>query len=228
MLVYATNVLWETRDGGKNWQTISPDLSREHSGQPASLAALPEKEQAKRRGAIYAVAASFKNTGTLWAGTDDGLIWITRDHGKNWKNITPPQLTPWSKVTQIDASHFDDNTAYVSVSRFRIDDLHPYIYRTHDGGSDVAADHGGAARGFAGEHGARRSGAQGTAVRRDRDGSVGLAATMGTTGSRLQYNLPHTSMRDLEIHGNDLIVATHGRSFWVLDDISPLRQMDTP
>ena len=101
-------MLCETTDYGKNWETISPDLSREHSGQPASLPALPAKDQAKRRGAIYSVAASYKNAETLWAGTDDGLVWITRDHGKNWKNITPPELTPWSKMTQIDASHFDD------------------------------------------------------------------------------------------------------------------------
>ena len=135
LLFYAANVLFETRDYGKTWEKISPDLSREHTGQLASLAPLTAKEAAKRRGAIYSVAASFKNANTIWAGTDDGLVWITRDDGKNWKNITPPAITPWSKITQISASHFDDQTAYVSVSRFRIDDLHPYIYRTHDGGA---------------------------------------------------------------------------------------------
>ncbi len=225
VLVYASNVMWETRDYGKNWTKISPDLSREHSGQPASLQPLLEKDQAKRRGAIYAVAASFKNVDTIWAGTDDGLVWITRDHGKNWKNISPPKLTPWSKITQIGASHFDDQTAYVSVSRFRIDDRHPYIYRTHDGGAtwqeitaglpdDSPVD---TVREDPVRKGLLFAGTE-TAVWMSRDD--------GDRWQSIQYNLPHTSMRDLEIRGNDLIVATHGRSFWILDDISPLRQLD--
>jgi photosystem II stability/assembly factor-like uncharacterized protein len=226
VMLYATSVLWETRDYGKNWTKISPDLSREHSGQPASLAPLSEKEQAKRRGAIYALAASHKNVDTLWAGTDDGLVWITRDHGKNWKNITPPQLTPWSKITQIDASHFDDNTAYVSVSRFRIDDLHPFIYRTHDGGATWQPITSGLP-----------DNAPVNTVREDpvRKGllfagtetAVWASPDDGDHWMSVQYNLPHTSMRDLEVHGNDLLVATHGRSFWILDDISPLRQLDS-
>ena len=127
-LYYAANVLFETLDYGKTWQKISPDLTREHSGQPESLSPLSDKEQARRRGAIYAVAASPQNTDTLWAGTDDGFVWATHDHGKNWKNITPPALTPWSKVTQIEASHYDDNSAYLSVSRMRIDDMRPYLF----------------------------------------------------------------------------------------------------
>src|SRR5208283_2961223 len=92
------------------------------------------KDAEKQRGVVYALAPSFKTLSTLWAGTDDGLIWITRDGGKSWNDITPAELTPWSKVTQISASHFDEETAYASVSRFRIDDSRPYIYRTHDAG----------------------------------------------------------------------------------------------
>ena len=223
VLVYATNVLWETRDYGKNWTKISPDLSREHSGQPASLAALPDKDQQKRRGAIYAVAPSFKNIDTLWAGTDDGLVWVTRDYGKNWKNITPPQLTPWSKVTQISASHFDDNTAYVSVSRFRIDDLKPYIYRTRDGGATWQEIHGGLPVDSP-VNTVREDPVRKGLLFAGTETAVWLSNDDGGHWHPLQYNLPHTSMRDLEIKGNDLIVATHGRSFWVLDDISPLRQ----
>ena len=225
ILMYATNVLWETRDYGKNWAKISPDLSHEHSGQPASLTVLPEKDQAKRRGAIYAVAGSFKNVDTLWAGTDDGLVWITRDHGKNWKDITPPKLTPWSKITQISASHFDDQTAYVSVSRFRIDDLHPYIYRTHDGGATWTA----ITDGLPAESPVDT--VREDPVRKDllfagTETAVWMSTDDGDHWQSLQYNLPHTSMRDLAIEGNDLIVATHGRSFWILDDITPLRQLD--
>ena len=223
-LYYAANVLFETKDYGRTWTTISPDLTREHSGQPASLKPLPDKDQARRRGAIYAFAASFKSPNTLWAGTDDGLVWTTRDHGKNWKNITPPSLTPWSKITQISASHFDDNTAYVSVSRMRIDDMKPYIFRTRNGGATWES----IAAGLPDDSPV-------DTVREDpiRKGllfagtetSVSVSFDDGDHWQPLQFNLPHTSMRDLLIKDNDLIVATHGRSFWVLDDISPLRQL---
>jgi photosystem II stability/assembly factor-like uncharacterized protein len=225
LLYYAANVLFETSDGGQTWQTISPDLTREHAGKPVTLPSLSAQDAAKRRGAIYSLAASFQNTNTLWAGTDDGLLWITHDHGKNWKDITPPNLIPWSKITQISASHFDDNTAYVSVSRFRIDDLHPYLFRTHDGGATWQPITSGLP-----------DDAPVDTVREDpvRKGllfagtetGVWMSLDDGDHWQSLQLNLPHTSMRDLWIKDDDLIVATHGRSFWILDDISPLRQLD--
>jgi photosystem II stability/assembly factor-like uncharacterized protein len=224
LMFYAANVLFATRDDGRSWKTISPDLTRPHSGQPESLDPLSAKDKDKRRGAIYSVAASFQNTNTIWAGTDDGLLWITRDQGKNWKNITPPQLTPWSKITQISASHFDDSTAYVSMSRFRIDDLHPYLFRTRDGGANWQEISAGLP-----------ANSPVNTVREDpiRKGllfagtetAVWVSFDSGDHWQPLQYNLPHTSMRDLWIKDNDLIVATHGRSFWILDDISPLRQV---
>jgi hypothetical protein len=178
----------------------------------------------KQRGAIYAVAPGFHNVNTIWAGTDDGQVWRTKDAGKNWKNITPRELTDWSKVTQISASHFDDDTAYVSVSRFRIDDLRPYIYRTHNGGKTWHEITTGLP-----------TDSPVNAVREDpvRKGllfagtetEVWVSFDDGDHWQSLQLNLPHTSMRDLWIHNDDLIVGTHGRSFWILDDISPLRQI---
>ncbi|HUN85890.1 MAG TPA: hypothetical protein VMU48_16045 [Terracidiphilus sp.] len=225
VLFYAANVLFKTRDYGKTWEKISPDLSREHTGQPASLAPLPAKETERRRGAIYSVAASFKDVNTIWAGTDDGLIWVTRDGGKNWKNITPPGVIPWSKVTQISASHFDDKTAYVSVSRFRIDDLHPYIYRTHDGGATWQQ----ITTGLPDDspvNTVREDPVRKGLLFAGTETAVWMSLDDGDHWQSLEYNLPHTSMRDLWIHDNDLIVATHGRAFWILDDISPLRQLE--
>ena len=225
ILYYATNFLFKTTNGGESWQTISPDLTRPHPGIPASLGSLAanDKNADKQRGVIYALAPSFKNVNTIWAGTDEGLIWITRDGGKNWKDITPPQLTPWSKVTQLTASHFDDLTAYASVSGFRIDDRHPQIFRTHDGGKTWQSITNGLP-----------DSAPVDTVREDpvRNGllfagtetSVWVSFDDGDHWQSLQLNLPHSSMRDLWIHDNDLIVATHGRSFWILDDITPLRQ----
>jgi photosystem II stability/assembly factor-like uncharacterized protein len=223
VLYYASNVLFKTTDGGNSWQTISDDLTRENPGIPASVGSLIPKDAEKKRGVIYALAPSFKNINTLWAGTDDGLIWLTRDGGKKWNNITPPELTPWSKVTQISASHFDDDTAYASVNRFRINDEKPYIYRTHDGGKSWKLI----------TNGIPEIGPADT-VREDpvrkgllfagTENSVWVSFDDGDYWQSLQLNLPHTSMRDLWIHDDDLIVGTHGRSFWILDDIAPLRE----
>jgi photosystem II stability/assembly factor-like uncharacterized protein len=223
-LFYAANVLFETKDYGRTWQSISPDLSREHTGQPSTLKQLSEKDAAKRRGAIYSVAASFKSIDTLWAGTDDGLVWVTRDHGKDWKNITPSEMTPWSKVTQISASHFNDNSAYVSVSRLRIDDLHPYIYRTRDGGATWEPITTGLPDGSPVDT-VREDPVRKGLLFAGTETAVWVSFDDGDRWQPLQFNLPHTSMRDLMIKDNDLIVATHGRSFWILDDISPLRQI---
>ena len=227
ILYYAANVLFRTTNGGESWQAISTDLAREKPGIPASLGNLAAEDAKadKQRGVIYSLAPSFKDVNTIWAGTDDGLFWITRDGGKNWANISPPELTAWSKVTQIAASHFDDQSAYASVSRFRVDDLHPYIYRTHDSGKTWHRITTGLP-----------DNAPVDTVREDpvRKGllfagtetSVWVSFDDGDRWQSLQLNLPHTSMRDLWIHDDDLIVATHGRSFWILDDITPLRQID--
>ncbi|HKD71701.1 MAG TPA: hypothetical protein VKB61_06190 [Candidatus Acidoferrum sp.] len=225
-LYFAANVLFKTTDQGRSWSVISPDLTRESYAMPANLGAFSagDPERGKHRGTIYAVAPSFKDADTIWAGTDDGLIHLTRDGGRNWKNVTPPELVPWAKVSMIEASHFDAGTAYAAINTFRLDDLRPHIYRTRDFGASWQEIVSGLPRN-----------APSNVVREDplRKGllfagtetCVYVSFTDGDSWQALQLNLPHTSMRDLTIHGDDLIVGTHGRSFWILDDITPLRQL---
>jgi photosystem II stability/assembly factor-like uncharacterized protein len=224
VLYFASNVLFKTTDGGNSWQTISHDLTRESPGVPASVGNLIPKGAEKQRGVIYALAPSFKNINTLWAGTDDGLIWQTRDGGRKWNDITPKDLTPWSKVTQISASHFDDDSAYASVSRFRINDNHPYIYRTHDGGKTWKLITAGLPD-FGPVDTVREDPVRKGLLFAGTENSVWVSFDDGDHWQSLELNLPHTSMRDLWIHENDLIVATHGRSFWILDDITALREV---
>ncbi len=221
-MYYASNHLFKTSDYGHTWETISPDLSQEQSGQPQSLPALTAEQQAQRRGVIYALAASYKTAQTLWAGTDDGLVWITRDGGANWTKITPPGLSPWSKIAQIDASRFDDDTAYVAVNRMRIDDLHPYAFRTHDGGKTWQSISAGLPDN-APVDAVRADPVQPGLLYAATEQAVWASFDDGAHWRPIQYNLPHTSMRDLLVKDDDLIVATHGRSFWVLDDVAPLR-----
>jgi len=224
VLYYAVNHLFKTTDYGHTWQMISPDLSRETTGLPPSVPALPSADQSKRRGVVYSVAASYKTTQTIWAGTDDGLVWTTRDGGAHWTNITPPGIAPWSKIAQIDASRFDDDTAYVAVNAMRIDDLRPHAYRTHDGGKTWQEIDSGLPPG-APINAVRADAVQPGLLYAATERAVWTSFDDGAHWQSLEYNLPHSSMRDLLVKDDDLIVATHGRSFWILDDISPLRQL---
>jgi photosystem II stability/assembly factor-like uncharacterized protein len=224
ILYFASNVLFKTTDSGNSWSTISPDLTREKPEMPASVGTLIPKNAEKTRGVIYALAPSFKTVQTLWAGTDDGQLWITRDAGRNWANITPKELTAWNKVTQISASHFDEQSAYASVSRFRINDTHPYIYRTHDGGKSWKLITAGLPD-FGPVDTVREDPERKGLLFAGTENAVWVSFDDGDHWQALQLNLPHTSMRDLWIHDDDLIVATHGRSFWILDDIAPLREV---
>ena len=224
-LFFSANVLFKTVNAGKSWEVISPDLSRESYDTPANLGvfAASDPEKGKHRGVIYAVAPSFKDANTIWAGTDDGLIHITRDAGKTWQNVTPTQLTPWSKVSVVEAGHYDPGTAYAAINTFRLDDLRPHIYRTHDYGKNWTEITNGlpdnAPMNVVREDPARKG-----LLFAGSETSVYVSLNDGDTWQPLQLSLPHTSMRDLAIHGDDLIVATHGRSFWILDNITPLRQ----
>ena len=227
VLYLGSNVLFATRDGGNSWQVISPDLTREDPGSPSSLGPFIEDDPAKgkHRGVIYSIAPSPKDANLIWAGTDDGVIQLTQDSGKNWQNVTPKELTPWSKLAQMDASHFDTATAYAAVNRLRLDDLHPYIYRTHDRGQTwqkiVAGLPDNEPVNTVREDPERKG-----LLFAGTERTVYVSWDDGGHWQSLKLNLPPTSIRDLVVHHDDVVVGTHGRSFWILDDITPLRQLD--
>jgi photosystem II stability/assembly factor-like uncharacterized protein len=227
-LYFSNQILFRTKDGGQTWQVLSPDLTREDPGVPpnldASAAGNVDPGVGKRRGVIYSISPSPRVAGEIWVGTDDGLIQVTRDDGKTWQNVTPSGLTPWSKVGILEASRYDRDTVYAAIDRHRLDDLRPHIERTHDGGKTWKEIVNGIPEGgFV------------NAVREDpvRQGllyagtetGVFVSFNDGDEWQPLQLNLPDCSVRDLVIHDDDLVIATHGRSFWILDDVTPLRQL---
>ncbi len=225
-LLLGGNVLFKTTDGGDHWDVISPDLSREQPEVPASVGKYrtPELARQPRRGVIYTVAPSYVDLATIWAGTDDGLIHVTRDGGKTWKDVTPPGVTAWSKVSVMDAGRFDANTAYAAVNRIRCDDQQPHIYRTRDGGKSWQEIVHGLPEGPVNT--VREDPVRRGLLFAGTERAVFVSFNDGDDWQPLRLNMPATSIRDLVVHGDDVVVGTHGRSFWILDDITPLRQLD--
>jgi photosystem II stability/assembly factor-like uncharacterized protein len=224
-LYYAGNVLFKTTTGGNSWDIISPDLTRTTWDIPASVGIYTGDNLKKmpQRGVIYTVAPSNKNINTIWIGTDDGLIQLTNDGGKSWKNLTPPEITSWNKISMIDAGHSDDQTAYAAVNKIRLDDMNPYIYKTHDGGktwkkivNGLPIDPVNSVREDPYCKGLLFAGTE---------RAVYVSFNDGDAWQPLRLNMPATSIRDLVIKDNDLVVGTHGRSFWILDDITALRHL---
>jgi photosystem II stability/assembly factor-like uncharacterized protein len=226
VLFYAGNVLFKTTNGGKTWDVVSPDLSREAPDVPASIGIYRKPEMAKqpRRGVIYTVAAGKKDVNVIWAGTDDGLIHRTSDGGKTWVNVTPTGLTAWSKVSLLEASPFDDLTAYAAVNRIRLDDLKPHVLRTHDGGKTWKE----IVKGLPDDpvNAIREDPVRKGLLFAGTERMVHVSFDDGESWQPLRLNMPATSIRDLVVHGDDLVVGTHGRGFWILDDLTPLRQLD--
>jgi len=225
-LYLGTQYVMKTVDGGLHWQIVSPDLTGAEPGTGENKSQeLPTVENAKQRGygVVFTIAPSALNRDLIWAGSDTGLIHLTRDGGKTWKDVTPPGVKAWSKVSLIEASRFDPAVAYAAVDRSRLEDQTPYLYRTRDYGAtwQLITD-GIAADAFL------------RSIREDLENkSLLFAGTElgvyvsfdgGDHWQALQLNLPVTSVRDLTLHDADLVVATHGRSFWILDNITPLRQ----
>lgn len=226
MLLFGTNIVFKTMDGGNHWQEISPDLTRKQPEVPLSVGHYKTKamENMPQRAIVYALGPSPLNKHIIWAGTDDGLVHFTRDGGANWTDVTPPEIGAWDKISQIDAGHFDEGTAYIAVNAIRKDDMRPLIYRTHDFGENwklisegmnpmgpvntVREDHSVKGLLFAGT-----------------EREVYFSVDDGHHWQSLRMNMPASSIRDLVIHDNDLVVGTHGRSIWILDDFSALREL---
>jgi photosystem II stability/assembly factor-like uncharacterized protein len=227
VLYFGAQMVFRTSDGGDSWKPISPDLTRENPGVPTNLdpATIADAPNTTRRGVVYTIAPSAVQAGEIWAGTDDGVIQFTQDEGKNWINVTPAEVTPWSKVTQIEASHSDPGTAYAAVDRHRLDDLKSYLYRTRDFGKTWQPASSGIPEGSF-LNCVREDPARKGLLYACTEMGVYVSFNDGDSWQPLQLNLPTTSVRDLVIHENDLVIATHGRSFWILDDITPLRQLN--
>jgi photosystem II stability/assembly factor-like uncharacterized protein len=221
--------LFRSIDSGNSWDVISPDLTRENPGVPPNLDAATATDvsiQGPRRGVIYSISPSPLDANLVWVGTDDGLIHVTHDDGKTWQNITPPALTPWSKVAELDASHFDASTAYAAVDRHRLEDYTPHIYRTRDGGKSWQEIVNGLPKGDY-VNVVREDPARKGLLYAGTELGVYVTFDDGETWQPLQINLPHVSVRDIAVHEDDIVIATHGRALWVLDDVTPLRQLSS-
>ena len=212
-LYQSSQFLMKTVDKGKSWTTISPDLTLRHG----------EKEE-DAKGVIYTLAPSPVKAGQIWVGTDNGLVQLTQDEGKTWRDVSPKNLGPWSMMSMIDASPFDAGSAYVAIDRHQMDDIGPHIYRTHDFGKTwTRIDRGIAVNAYV--HVVRTDTRRKGLLFAGTEVGAYVSFDDGDHWQSLQLNLPVTPIRDLVVKDNDLVVATHGRSFWILDDISSLREM---
>ena len=226
MLYFAGNTLWKTKDGGRNWEQISPDLTRKTFELPDTIGKYKSQPSARvtQRGVIYAVAPSPLDINLIWAGTDDGLIHVTTDGGGHWNDVTPKQLKPWEKISILEASHFEKKTAYAAVNTLRLDDLRPHIYRTRDAGASWTEITRGIPQnentGVVREDPERKG-----LLFAGTERAVYVSFDDGEHWQSLRLNMAASSIRDLIIKGDDLCVGTHGRGFWILDNITPLRQL---
>ena len=179
----------------------------------------------RRRGVIYAIAPSRVADRDIWVGTDDGLVWRTRDEGAHWSDVTPQDLGAWSKVTMLEVSHTEKDTAWAAVDRHRLDDFAPYLYRTADGGKSWTPAAKGILRGSF-VNAVREDPVRPGLLYAGTEKGVFVSFDGGDSWQSLQLNLPVTSVRDIDVHGEDVVIATHGRALWILDDVTPLRQAD--
>ncbi len=228
-MFYASNVVWKSIDHGHSWSRISPDLTRQTWVVPANTGKYAATVKPAPLGSITALAPSPRAITTLWAGTDDGQIQVTRDGGATWANVTPASIKPWTRIFNLEAGHFDPLVAYAAANTLRLDEIAPHFYRTHDGGktwteinTGITAD--------AVANTIREDPRQPGLLYAGTDTQVWVSFDDGDHWQSLRHNMPAISVRDLQVKDDatclcaDLIAGTHGRGFWILDDVTPLRQ----
>lgn len=229
VLFYATAGVWKTTDGAHSWTPISGDLTRQTWDIPPNAGKYASKVTPSPEGSVTALAPSPLDVKVLWAGTGDGLIQVTTDGGLKWTNVTPPEIKPWTRIFNMDAGHFDTKTAYAAANTLRLDDMNPHFWRTHDGGKTwTEIDNGIAAGAVANSirEDPRKKGLLYAAT----DTQVWVSIDDGDHWSSLRLDMPAVSVRDIEVKDDassitaDLVAGTHGRGFWILDDVTPLRQ----
>ena len=229
VLFYASNAVWKTLDRGRSWTRISPDLTRQTWAVPATAGQYAAGVKVAPAGALTALAPSPRDVNVIWAGSDDGSLQVTMNGGTSWTNVTPPQIKPWTRIYNLEAGHFDSKTAYASANTLRLDDMNPHFFRTHDGGSTWTEINTGIAGGAAANsirEDPRRKGLLYAAT----DLQVWVSYDDGDHWESLRLNMPAISVRDLQIKDDstcrcaDLVIGTHGRGFWILDNITTLRQ----
>ena len=229
VLFYTSNAVWKSTDHAKSWTRVSPDLARQSWDVPATAAKYAKSVTVAPAGAITALSLSPRSLDIIWAGTDDGNVQVTTDGGKKWTNVTPPSIKPWTRIYNMEAGHFDAKTAYIAANTFRLDDLNPHFFRTHDGGATWTEINNGIA-----------GGAPSNSIREDprtpgllyaaTDIQVWVSYDDGDHWESLRNDMPAIAVRDLQVKDDasclcaDLVAGTHGRGFWILDNITPLRQ----
>jgi photosystem II stability/assembly factor-like uncharacterized protein len=229
VMFYTSNVVWKSTDHAHSWTRISPDLARATWEVPASAGKYANTVTPAPAGSITALSPSSRDLKILWAGTDDGNIQVTIDGGAKWTNVTPPQIKPWTRIFNIEAGHFDNLTAYAAANTLRIDDLNPHFWRTHDGGKTWSEINTGIA-----------AGAVANSIREDprkkgllyaaTDLQVWVSFDDGDHWRSLKFDMPAISVRDIQVKDDstclcsDLVAGTHGRGYWILDNVTPLRQ----
>ena len=225
-LYYAGNVLFRSTDEGNTWTSVSPDLTRNDRTKQLSSGGPITKDNVGGEvyNTIFALAESPRQRGLLWVGTDDGLLHLTRDSGRHWENVTPADVPEWSRISLIDPSPHDPAVAYVAIDRHMLDDYTPYILRTADYGRSWTEIAGGIPRGTF-VRAVREDVVRRGLLYAGTETGVYVSLDDGTNWQSLQQNLPVSPVHDLLIKANDLVVATHGRAFWILDDVTPLREM---
>ncbi|HEY4307519.1 MAG TPA: hypothetical protein VGM82_23800 [Gemmatimonadaceae bacterium] len=228
VMFYASNAVWKTTDNAHSWTRISPDLTRKTWDVPATVGKYASQVTPSPQGSITALSSSPRDIKVLWAGTDDGNIQKTVDGGTTWTNVTPPSIKAWTRIFNMDAGHFDTQTAYAAANTYRLDDLNPHFFRTHDGGKTWTEINNGIAGGNV-ANAIREDPRQKGLLYAGTDNQVWVSYDDGDHWRSLRLDMPPISVRDLQLKDDstcqcsDLIAGTHGRGFYILDDVTPLR-----